>query len=387
MVSYEFPPIGGGTGRACSHLLAELRGRPDVVVDLVTSDGVARPSAPEPLADNIAVHRLAVDKRDLYYWRAREIFTWTRRAVSHATRLARRHPYDVCHCWAGWPSGIVGYWLRRRIPYIISLRGSDVPGYSKRLRFLDPLLMRHVSRRVWSRAARVVAVSRRLRDLALETEPGAMIDVIPNGVDAERFAPGTEQNRGILFVGRLVERKGVHFLLQAFRGVLAAAPDAVLTIVGDGPERARLEAMAGELGLRGHVMFRGHLAGSETPAAYRENAILVLPALADAMPNVLLEAMAAGLAIVTTSTVGGEVIRGNGVTVPVADPSALRDAIVEYLLDPVRLARHRDLSRRLAEEMSWTAVAESCLGLYREVVTAKAAPVGAPPREFGLTAR
>jgi glycosyltransferase involved in cell wall biosynthesis len=386
MINYEFPPIGGGTGMACSQLLAQFAGRTDIVVDLVTSGMGTQPYADDQFADNIIVHRLPVAKRDLYYWRAGELFSWTRQAIPYASRLSRRCRYDVCHCWSGWPSGIVGYWLRRRIPYIVSLRGSDVPGYSKRLRLLDLLLMRHVSRRVWGQAARVVAVSRNLRALALQTQPKAVIDIIPNGVDAERFTPGSGQdNHRVLFVGRLVERKGVHVLLEAFRGVVATVPDAVLTIVGDGPERARLEAMVGNFEIGGQVVFRGHLAGAEIPGAYRENAILVLPALADAMPNVVLEAMAAGLAIVTTPTGGSAVIHGNGVTVPPADPDALREALVAYLADPARLAQHRSVSRRLAEGMSWTAVAEFCLELYREAVTAGVEPVAAAPREFRLS--
>lgn len=385
MINYEFPPIGGGTGIACSQLLAELADRPGIAVDLVTS-GLGTQRFVGALAGNIEIHRLPTAKADMHFWRAGELFNWTRRAVAYAARLTRQRRYDVCHCWAGWPSGIVGYRLRGRLPYIVSLRGSDVPGYNDRLRLLDPLLMRHVSRRVWGRAARVVAVSRNLRALALKTQPAAVIDVIPNGVDVRRFTPGPGERRGILFVGRLIERKGAHFLLAAFKGVLAAVPDTTLTVVGDGPERARLEALAAELGVAGRVGFRGHLARAELPAAYREHAILVLPALADAMPNVVLEAMAAGLAIVTTATGGGEVIRGNGVTVARAEPEALRAALVGYLRDPGLLAQHRAASRRLAEGMAWAAVAEFCLHLYREAVTAPALPVPAPPREFQLRA-
>lgn len=385
MINYEFPPIGGGTGIACSQLLAELADRPGIAVDLVTS-GLGTQRYVGALAGNIEVHRLPTAKADMHFWRAGELFNWTRRAVAYAARLTRQRRYDVCHCWAGWPSGIVGYRLRGRLPYIVSLRGSDVPGYNERLRLLDPLLMRHVSRRVWGRAARVVAVSRNLRALALKTQPAAVIDVIPNGVDVRRFTPGPGEQRGILFVGRLIERKGAHFLLAAFKGVLAAVPDATLTVIGDGPERSRLEALAAELRIAGRVGFRGHLARAELPAAYREHAILVLPALADAMPNVVLEAMAAGLAIVTTATGGGEVIRGNGVTVARAKPEALRAALVGYLGDPGLLAQHRATSRRLAEGMAWAAVAEFCLDLYREAVTAPALPVPAPPREFQLRA-
>ena len=143
--------------------------------------------------------------------------------------------------------------------------------------------------------------------------------------------------------------------------------------------------MAGELALSG-VAFRGHLAGDDLPAAYRESAILVLPANAEAMPNVVLEAMAAGLAIVTTPTGGSEVLRGNGVVVPHADPVALRHALVAYLTDPGLVEEHGRISRRLAEGLSWGAVASCCLALYREVVTAQARPLAIPAREFELNA-
>jgi glycosyltransferase involved in cell wall biosynthesis len=270
----------------------------------------------------------------------------------------------------------------------VALRGSDVPGYNERLRTLDPLIMTFIARRIWSQAARVVAVSRGLRQLALQTRPGTEIDVIPNGVNVQRFKPGPAgDSRRILFVGRLIERKGVTYLLQAFRGVLAAVPDAELVIVGEGPERARLEARAGALGLSG-VNFLGHLEGDALSTAYSSSAILALPALADAMPNVVLEAMAAGLAIVTTPTGGSEVLCGNGVVVPAADPEALGAALVGYLTDPIRLAEHQRLSRRLAEGMSWAAVAGYYVQLYHEVVgAAQWRGSEVPGREFRLNAR
>jgi glycosyltransferase involved in cell wall biosynthesis len=387
MVNYEFPPLGGGTGIACSQLLAEFAGRPDLTVDLITS-GMAGLTGVERLADNIELHRLPIGKRDLYFWRAAELFTWTRLAIVHARKLSRERSYDVCHCWAGWPSGLVGYVLRGRLPYIVSLRGSDVPGYSKRLRWLDPLVMRHVVRQVWTGAARVVAVSRNLRTLAVRTRPRTVIDVIPNGVDIHRFVPGPDTGSPrILFVGRLVERKGVHVLLRAFAQVLTAVPDARLTLVGDGPERSRLEAMAASLGLNDRVEFRGHVAGADIPAAYREGAILVLPALADAMPNVVLEAMASGLAIVSTPTGGVEVVRGNGVIVPFGDADALSAALVGYLSEPERLAEHRRMSRRLAEAMSWSAVATFCIELYHEAVCARTDEMVVAAREFQLESR
>lgn len=386
MVNYEFPPLGGGTGIACAQLLAEIAGRRDVRVDLVTS-GVGAELARETLADNVEVHRVPTPKRDLHFWRASELFTWTRRALAYARELTERERFDVGHCWAGWPSGVVGHQLRGRMPYVVSLRGSDVPGYSRRLRLLDPLLMRHLCRRVWSRSARIVSVSRTLRALALETQPDAVIDVIPNGVDVSRFTPGPDSAAGLLFVGRLIERKGVNLLVEAFAGLAGEFPELTLTVVGDGPEQPQLQAMADALGLGNRIEFTGHLDREPLAAAYRRAAILVLPALSEAMPNVVLEAMASGLAIVTTRTGAGELLRGNGLTVDEPAVEPLRDTLATYLRDPELLLQHRHASRRVAEGMSWSLVADYFLAIYGEAITAADRPAEIPAREFHLPAR
>jgi glycosyltransferase involved in cell wall biosynthesis len=233
----------------------------------------------------------------------------------------------------------------------------------------------------------VVAVSRTLRRLALQTQPAAVIDVIPNGVDVDQFTPGMAESGELLFVGRLIERKGVHLLLEAFAALASEHSQLRLTIIGDGPERSRLEAMARALNVTDRITFRGQLDRERLAQAYRQAAILVLPALSDAMPNVVLEAMAAGLAIVTTRTGGAELVRGNGVLVERADAEALQAALQTYLSAPDLLAAHRDASRRLAEGMSWGAVAGFFTAVYGETVAMPAGQaVPIPARVFRLPA-
>lgn len=125
----------------------------------------------------------------------------------------------------GWPSGIIGYRLRRRFPYIVALRGSDVPGYSKRLWLLDPLVFRHVSCGVWRDSARLLALSDNLRRLAWRTGPGIDIDVLPNGVDTARFAPARARPPfGLLFVGRLIDARGHITSSRPWRGSPRTTP-------------------------------------------------------------------------------------------------------------------------------------------------------------------
>ena len=365
MINYEYPPFGGGTGWACSRLVDEFAGFPSLEIEVVTS-GPGRRVEVECPAPSTRIHRLPVHKRVDHYWRASELVEWTARALACSRRLAATRCFNLCHCWSGWPAGLIGLALRKRLPYMVSLRGSDVPGYNTRLRWLDPLMFRHVARRVWRHAAHVAAVSKSLRTLALETAPEARIDVIPNGVDTQMFRPsagGTAVD--LLFVGRLIERKGADTLMRAFRDLAREHADVTLAIAGDGPERGRLHELCRRLGLAERVTFLGHLDRDALAECYRRASVFVLPALSDAMPNAALEAMASGLALVTTPGGAGDLIRDNGFVIAPGDPSSIRRAIERYLVDRQLLATHRERSRALAQSMSWRTVAESLFEVYQ----------------------
>ena len=370
MICYEYPPLGGGTAAACSYLLSEMTRRDHIRVDLVTSGASSRIELVD-LAPGIRIHRLPIAKRDLHYWRPGELTAWTWRALPYARQLTKRRRFDLSHCWASWPSGVIGWHLRRQLPYIVSLRGSDVPGYNHRLKWLDPVVFRPVVRRIWRDAQHVSANSRELRSLAWRTLPDIPIDIIPNGVDTVQFAPARRADRiDVLFAGRLIPRKGVINLLEAFASLGHSPRHPRLLIAGDGPERGALERRSRELDIAERTVFLGHLDHARLAQVYGEAGIFVLPSLAESLSNGVLEAMAGGLAIVTTATGAQEVLRGNGLVVAPGDPAALRGALEHYLADPELLAAHQRRSRALASGLSWAAVAEHFTKVYDNVVTA-----------------
>lgn len=373
MLNYEYPPIGGGTGIACEQLLHVLADDPAVAIELVTS-GVRPQHELHRPAGNIRIHRLPLAKHDLQFWRPSELLRWTGAASRHAGRLLDAGVFDLCHCWGGLPAGLLGWRFRHRLPYIVALRGSDVPGYNPRLALLDPLLLRPIARHVWRDAAAIAAVSVSLRDMARVCLPTTPIDVIGNGIDTDRFRPagGWETTTGpremnVVFLGRLIGRKRIDILLEAFARLTAARDRTTLTIAGDGPERGRLEAQARALGLGDRVRFTGRLDRGEVAALLSRSAVLVLPAAHDAMPNAVLEAMAAGLAIIATDTSALGLVKGNGVLIPVGDSGAIVRALTAYERDPALLRAHRARSRALAEERSWKTIAAQTLALYRRV--------------------
>jgi glycosyltransferase involved in cell wall biosynthesis len=368
MLSYEFPPLGGGIGVSCQSLLREFELDSSIIVDLITS-GTGDKLEITEMGERIRIFKLPVGKKSLHFWRGSEIARWTWGASRISKRLSTQHDYDLCHCWGGWPAGLLGYRLRKEMPYVVGLRGSDVPGYNVRLRLLDRLVFQRMSRRVWAHATQVLANSENLKSLARETSGDVPITVIRNGVDCEMFRPGpATQPMNFLYVGRLIERKGLFYLLEAFDALIKATPDLHLTLAGNGPDRDRLERYCQDHGLGSSVEFSGRMDREQLQALYRGASVFVMPSLEESLPNAALEAMASGLPIVTTKTGATELLSDNGLAVETGDSEALRQALKRYVEEPEMLRTHGKRSRELAESMTWEAMARCYRETFEEIL-------------------
>jgi glycosyltransferase involved in cell wall biosynthesis len=285
-------------------------------------------------------------------------------AVPVALRLHRRRRYDMNHTHFIMPDGLVAHALHRAtgLPYLITAHGSDVPGYNpdrfKRWhRHLTP-----VWRRVVDDAARIVCQSEHLGDLIRRQRP-LDLELVPNGIDPDRFRPDRRRENRVLVVSRLFPRKGVQYVLDALRYL---PPDWSLDIVGDGPYLPVLRARAAKVG--GRVCFHGWLdqGSPQLRDLYETSRIFVLPSEAENFPIVLLEAMAAGLAIVTTQSTGcAEAVGDAAMLVPARDPEAIRGAVQALMASPERCERMGRLGRsRLEANFSWTSIAARYERLY-----------------------
>lgn len=162
------------------------------------------------------------------------------------------------------------------------------------------------------------------------------------GVDPARYTPAPHDGAHLLFVGRLAAVKGLPVLLEALRGL--DAPDLHLTVIGDGPDRAALEAQAEGL----PVTFLGYRSQAEVATALARTDLFVLPSLAEGVPAVLMEALASGVPVVTTRIAGVPELVRDGVSgwlVPPGDADALRSAIAEALANPARRRRMGEAGR------------------------------------------
>jgi glycosyltransferase involved in cell wall biosynthesis len=218
------------------------------------------------------------------------------------------------------------------------------------------------------------------------------IVVLPNWVDATRFALGRHGDRAklrkelglpvqakiVLFVHRLAKRKGAHYLLAIARRVHAALPDAVLVIVGDGPLKDFLQQQVDRGGLRQQVIIVGAVPNREVPHHYAAADLFLMPSEEEGFPRVLLEAMASGLPFVATD-VGGvrDIIAPEQETclVPVGDVPAISDKIIELLGgEQARLRSLAEIGR--ARVALFTP--EMALGIFEARIIGRDVPISTP---------
>lgn len=363
MLSYEYPPLGGGGSRVVAGLSAELV-RLGHAVDLVTMGFRGLPAREE--IGGVRVHRVPCLRRNLHTCTVPEAASYGAMALVTAGRLAARRDYDVVHAHFIFPDGLVARVASAiaRRPYVVTAHGSDVPGYNPdRLHTLHALLA-PAWRKLVRDAAEIVCPSRSLEALFVHQAPAARVSVIPNGIDPHKLvAGGPKRARRILVVTRMLRRKGVQFVLEALHG---EPGDYELNVVGDGPELPALRELAA--GLDVNVRFTGWLdnASPELRELYETSSVFVFPSEAENFPVVLLEAMAAGLAIVTTDATGcAEVVGDTAVLVPPRDAGAIKAALRLLFEDD---ARRRELGRaaraRLEANYTWLAVAQRYVEVY-----------------------
>jgi glycosyltransferase involved in cell wall biosynthesis len=306
-----------------------------------------------------------------------------------STLSAPGSTFDLIHAhWVlpnGSPAALIA--RLRGLPLVVSLHGSDVYLAER----AAPLALAAAA--TFRAAGAVTACSSDLqqRALRLGARPGS-VDVIPYGVDAQAFqpdpqagalvraelglAPGTPL---LVTVSRLVYKKGLSYLLEAFPRILAAHPNAVLVIAGYGDLRAELERRATELGVAGSVRFPGQLERQRAARYVSAADVYVVPSIRDqggnidGLPNALLEGMGAARPIVASCVAGIPDVIGDGqhgLLVPERDPAALAAAIGRLLGD-CELAQRLGAAarRRVLEELTWDKTAERFERVYEKALS------------------
>jgi glycosyltransferase involved in cell wall biosynthesis len=286
-------------------------------------------------------------------------------------RLTRKKKFDIVHVHWPFPHlvfGIVGKRIGGARLYN-SFYGVEIRWLKKKF----PVLLKTFSL-LMNKSDKVTAISTHTANELAGVVKGP-IEIIPfSAAMAERHGTASAKKE-IIFVGRLVERKGVKYLIEAFNRIHKSIPHH-LVIIGEGPERRPLENMVSRLGIESRVSFTGMISDETLNRYYRSCSCLVLPAVYDKKGDteglgvVLLEAMSYAKPVIA-SRVGGItdiVVDGeNGLLVPPANPEILGQAIV-------KLTRSTQLQRMLGrrarktvdEKFNWDRIIEKLIKLYHD---------------------
>lgn len=285
-----------------------------------------------------------------------------------AWRLVRAGDVDVIHAHWLIPQGLIAAMLQRlpgrKVPFVVTSHGADLFALKGRL-------LQRMKRFVIRSACAVTVVSEAMRERIRQIEPGAgNVSVQPMGVDLRhRFVPDADTPRSddeLLFVGRLVEKKGLRHLLDAMPAMIVRRPGVRLRIAGFGPEEAALRRRVAGLGIDEHVEFLGAVPQADLPSLYRRATIFVAPFVEagsgdqEGLGLVLVEAVGCGCPVVAGDVPAVHDVLGHatGSFVDPRQPEQLSNAVLAMLKSPKWAETDANVVRQeLINRFDWQHVA------------------------------
>lgn len=302
--------------------------------------------------------------------------------VTGLRRVLKLEKFDLVHVHWPFPLAIFGWFASRRakVPLINEFYGAEIRWALYRLKMLLPFVRWAVNS-----CDLVVAISSHTRD-EIRKLSAVPVEIVPYGSsvppaeEPEEASPDPGRTRRVLFVGRLVERKGVEYLVRAMKEIDLPFP-VRLEVVGGGPEQERLRRLVDGLGLGGRVELAGRVSAERLREYYRGCDCFVLPAIVDSRGDteglgvVLIEALSYRKPVVA-SNVGGivDVVlhEKTGLTVPEKDPRALAQAIARVLTD-TELARRlgRDGYEYISRYFDWNRLTDRWVEVYGRLVSGR----------------
>jgi teichuronic acid biosynthesis glycosyltransferase TuaC len=299
-----------------------------------------------------------------------------RASLPAARRLVREQGLEIIDAHYVYPDGVAAVWLGAALglPVVVTARGSDVT------QLPDFPVPRRLIRDTVGRADGLIAVSAALRDrlLSLGAPPERTI-VLRNGIDVRMFHPPADREEArtalglakktLISVGGLIERKRHHLTIDALR----LLPDTELLLVGEGPERAALQARIDAAGLSGRARLVGPVPHARLAAYYGAADASVLASSREGWANVLLESMACGTPVVASNIAGNpEVVQAPEAGLIVRENTAegIAEAARTLFADPP----DRAATRAYAEGFGWEETSRGQIGMFREVKARGSAP-------------
>lgn len=318
--------------------------------------------------NGVTVYRVPSIRQEQSVCQTHEMLSYCYSAYRFLPKLLKENKYDINHTHFIIPTGIVSYLNKSKIPYIITSHGSDVPGHNPNRFSIQHEVLKPVWRKIVKNADCVVTPSNYLKDMILKNVDTDNVTVIPNGfdIDSFNFDPKKKEKK-ILLVSRLFEFKGFQYFLEAIKDIDV---DYEINIVGEGPYKETLVQKAKDLKVK--VNFIGWLDNTspELKNLYETSSIFVFPSIAENFPTVLLEAMAAGCAIITTDDSGcPEVVGDAALLVRPKNSEDIMSALGRLITDDkLRNELLFNSRKRVQKNYTWEKVSKHYINIYNNIL-------------------
>jgi len=294
------------------------------------------------------------------------LMTWS------AIYCIKRHrlEFDLIHAHFAHPSGYVAAMISKlfKKPYIITVHGSDI---------LENFIPKRIAQRrrrhrnlALQQAARIICVSQYLKNVVIEMGIASKkVTVIPNGIDTKAFFPATSPNgrTDIIFIGNLIELKGLDLLIRAFHQISKKAWSINLKIIGDGPHKQKLISLATALGIVDRIQFLGPKKNSEIAQVLATARLLCLPSRQEGFGVVLIEALACGVPVVGART-GGivDIVTSEDIGF-LFEPEDVDDLALK-LETALQKKWDRNVIRQAGLRYSWDRIADQIIEQYQALL-------------------
>lgn len=301
--------------------------------------------------------------------------------IISAQKLVRKINPDIVHAHWAFPQGLAAMYSGK--PYFVTIYGGEV-FMSKKYHLLS------VFEKIIKNSAESFSITNGLKKVIREFGIKSKFGVIPLGVDMKKFRPNikgsdlirkkfcSKKELMILSVGRLVDKKGHKYLLEAFSKISEKIPNTKLIIVGDGPLYSTLTKMSEDLGLAKKIIFTKEINHSELPKYYSAADLFVLPSVVDKISNmetqgvVFLEAMASKCPIISTNTGGIPDVVTNkkvGILVKQKDSKVLAEKMLLLLKSAsLRKSISENAYMHVKKNFTWDMIAKKYIAHYKKAI-------------------